>query len=154
MKNSILNYSTEELDDFIVTDYFSKDIFINDIFSTLEEYLELYEMDDDDKLERISYEFYGDTNYWDLLLLINNLNPLFQMAYNFDILTDEVTTKIDLYSNVIYSHPPLTPERKTAGYNYLLDKLTTQNEQNRSIYVVKPNYLNDVLGILKTNGYL
>lgn len=154
MKNSILNYDTEELEEFIVKDYFSKNVDVYNIFSELEEFLEQYKMADDDKLERISYELYGDPNYWDLLLLINDKNPLLQMSYNYDVLLNDVEDKIAVYSNLIYSHPPLTAERLAAGYDILLNKADDNNENNRFIYVVKPNQLNDVLSILKEKGYI
>ena len=90
MINTLLTYDLEELDEFIVSDYTSKKVDIYNLFQemkdngTLADFLEVYRISDDDKLERISYSIYGTPDYWDILLQINDRNPLFQMPYNLD----------------------------------------------------------------------
>ena len=154
MKNSVLVYEKEELDEFIVSNYFSKDINVHDIFYELKPYLELYKMMDDDKLERLSYELYGTTDYWDILLMINERNPLFHLTYNTDILINESEYLIDLYANKIYSHHPLTQER----YKALLDEITLNkdklNETYRFVYVIKPEFITNAITLLKQKKYI
>lgn len=154
MKNSVLNYSTEELDEFIVSDYFSKDVGVYSIFTTLEPYLEVYKMSNSDKLERIAYELYGNTDYWDILLMINDRNPLFEMAYDYDILYTDATTTINQYANFIYSHAPLTSERSDVLLADLMQTKEDENEAYRFIYIIKPTLLNDAISILKQQGYV
>ena len=59
MINTLLTYELEELDEFIVSDYTSKKVDIYNLFQemkdngTLADFLEVYRISDDDKLERI-----------------------------------------------------------------------------------------------------
>jgi len=154
MKNSVLVYDKEELNEFIVSDYFSKDINVFDIFTELEPYLELYKMMNDDKLERLSNELYGTSDYWDILLMINDRNPLFEMPFNYDIILNESEALMDLYANTIYSHPPLT----TGRFQSLLDDIIlnndTMNETFRFIYIIRPEFITNATTLLKQNKYI
>ena len=62
MKNTLLKFDYEELDEFIVPDYFSKSKDISYLVHKIKDYLEVYKISDNDKLERISYELYGTTD--------------------------------------------------------------------------------------------
>lgn len=149
-----MKFDTEELDEFIVSDYFSKSINIWDIFYELEEYLSVYKMDNCDKLERVSYELYGTTDYWDVLLLINDRTPLFDMPYNFETLSDTALASVNHYKNYIYDNAPLNQTRVEEFYNELMVDTQNKNELFRYIYVVKQANINDVVSLLKQKGFL
>ena len=67
MKNTVLKFDYEELDEFIVSDYFSKKVDVYSLIDQIKDYVSAYKISDNDKLERISYELYGTTDYWDIL---------------------------------------------------------------------------------------
>lgn len=160
MNNSILNYTLEELDEFIVPDYFSKKI---DIYSVLDEfinagtlanYVQTYRIADDDKLERISYDIYGTTIYWDILLQMNDKQPLFEMPYSLDTLISGSEEFWNNYSNLIYFQAPLQSEVLQLLIDEEIEKMKDQNEVYRFIYVIKPTKLQEFLKILRDKDYM
>jgi len=154
MKNTVMKYETEELDEFIVSDYFSKSIDVWSIFSEIESYLSIYKMDNGDKLERVSYELYGTTDYWDVLLLINDRTPLFDMPYDFETLSETALANVNYYKNFIYDNAPLNQSRVDEFYTELMSEVQNENEFFRYIYVVKQSKINDFVSLLKDKGYI
>jgi hypothetical protein len=164
MKNTILNYDREEVEmdldgninDVVasVPDYFSKDINVFEIFDDVSDMLDVYQCDDDDKIERISYELYGTTDYWDLLLLLNDKNPLSQLPYNESVLQQSTEAHINLYKNYIYSHAPLLQTRTNELLAEFLQQDKENNEKFRFLYIIKPTKINDFIKIVNESGYL
>jgi len=154
MKNALIKYEKEELQEFVVSDYFSKKIDIFNIFYLLKDYLMLYKMDNDDKLERVSYELYGTPDYWDILLMINDRIPLYEMPYDYDIIEQRSNSIVSDYVNLIYSHMPLTQGRVQELKNDFLKVNDTLNESYRYIYVIKRENINEFITTLKDQGYL
>lgn len=159
MINTILGYQKEELDDFIVSDYTSKKINIYDILeemrynNTLSDFFSLYRISDDDKLERISYSMYGTTDYWDILLQINDRNPLFQMPYNLDSTIESAEAFWNYYSNNVYFQT-LNNNVLNILLNSEIERMKEKNEIYRYIYVVKPTKMNEFLKILRDRDYI
>lgn len=154
MKNSVLDFKKEELDEFIVSDYFSKDISVWEMFRELKDSLNVYKVDNGDKIERISYELYGTTDYWDLILLINDRIPLFEMPYEYDLIENVSGKEISLYKNYVYDNAPLTQKRTDALFDERLTELTEINESYRFIYVIKPSQITNIFALLRSKGYL
>jgi len=149
MKNTVLNYPNISCNKFTSEDYTSKKISnirnmkeLND--TNWIEYIELY---DNQTVEQISYILYKSPDYWDLLLIINNKDPLFDMSYNFDILEkiseDRVQKYLDGYSGVY----------ETDTYNRLKTLVLADeekiNEYNRQFKIIKPERLYDFINLLK-----
>lgn len=163
MKNTILKYDTEELvlDEseqvtYEIPDYFSQKIFISDLSSSIDgwdDYLDTYRMADNDKLERVSYELYGTPDYWDIILMLNERSPLFDMPYDFDTLSDETSSFINTYANFIYIDAPLDQDRVDALTEEYVNDSLDENETFRYIQVVKPSRISEFILLLKTNGY-
>lgn len=152
-----MNYEYEELDEFIVSDYFSKEIRISDLVidNDLSDYITYYELTDNDKIERISYELYGTPNYWDILILLNSKSPFFDMSFDFDVVYDNSTNFLETYTNIIYSHAILNSvERVTALREEFLNNFIEQNEANRRIVIIKPTKMGDFIKLLKNKKYL
>lgn len=163
MKNTILKYDTEELvlDEseqvtYEIPDYFSQKIFISDLSSSIDgwdDYLDTYRMADNDKLERVSYELYGTPDYWDIILMLNERSPLFDMPYDFDTLSNETSSFINTYANFIYIDAPLDQDRVDALTEEYVNDSLDENETFRYIQVVKPSRISEFILLLKTNGY-
>ena len=151
MKNTIIKYTKEELDEYIVSDYFSKDIYVYDVISEISQFLEIYLIDNNDQLENISYKLYGTADYWDVLLLVNNRDPLFQMPFDYDYIENARDKTLESFSNTVSN---LTEDKKKEFGEKFLEKLQEENESYRFIYVVKRQNINDVLTLFKEKGYL
>jgi len=59
-----------------------------------EEYLHEYKVDDDRLLEAISFELYGSTDYWDILLKLNDMTSMNQLPVNYDIIIHRADYKL------------------------------------------------------------
>ena len=160
MTNTLLNYTLEELDEFIVPDYFSKKIDLYNLIQefseagTLGYYLATYKIADDDKLERISYSIYGTTDYWDILLQINDRNPLFQMPYNLDTTFEIAESMWNNYSDNIYFQSPLDSNLLQSLIDEEIERLKEKNEFYRFIYIIKTSKMNEFLKILRERDYI
>lgn len=154
VKNTLVNFDTVEVDNYIVNDYFSKDIRISDLFTFKENFFSIYKVSDDDRIERISFELYGTTDYWDILVMINNMDPLFDMVYKYDIVENNISEKISMYENLIYSHPPLDSDTLEKIKLNTESVTMKENESKRNIYVVKPTKMSEFILFLKANNVL
>ena len=164
MKNKILSFDLEEIEDtyldsngieqefnYKVQDYFSKNINIVDIIVTLQDYLQIYQCTDSDKFERISDELYGTTDYWDILVLLNERNVFFDMSFDSNTIYDSSNKFSAIY---FYLTGLNDPTRKTALENEWYEDINELNEKYRILLVPKPHLINDVIKILKTNNYI
>lgn len=160
MTNTLLNYTLEELDEFIVPDYFSKKIDLYNLIQefseagTLGYYLATYKIADDDKLERISYDIYGTTNYWDLLLQLNDKNPLFELPYSLDTIIDSSEEHWNNYSNLLYFQAPLIDNVLQTLIDEEIEKMKVQNEKYRFLYIIKTTKMQEFLKLLRDKDYL
>src|SRR5574344_1718437 len=137
MKNTILKFDYEELDEFIVPDYFSKSNDISYLVQEIKDYLEVYKINDNDKLERISYELYGTTDYWDILLLLNGRDPLFDFPYDYDTTYDSARRFVNRYIYYLYFDAPLiVGSVAEALHKEFLQKNIDANEANGFMYVI------------------
>jgi len=100
-------------------------------------------------------EYYNNENYWDIILLINNLDPLFSLPFDFDLiynLAESITEnyfsrdKYDPYSG------KYTDETKLRLFNILKEKLNKQNEINRTIKLIRQERIQDFLKIFNSSA--
>lgn len=155
MKNSILEYDFLESDDYSYRDYTSKDYSkirtLDEVDS--DEFISYYQAADGDKLERISYEIYGSADYWDLILIVNGIDPLFGMPYGFDLIESSINDLIDQYNLDFFANAlPVThvADLKTI----FIGKAITENEELRTIKIIKPTKLHEFLKIARDKGYI
>lgn len=123
-------------------------------------------IDDDMRFETMSYIYYGSVDYWDIIMSFNGLISLFDVPtnndrvfeiakYNFDDwfenfkipfnFTDTDKIQFDLwYENFRNSYPsPNTIlEEKLKEFE---DQAFIDNEKNRIIRLIKPEYITNVL---------
>lgn len=159
MVNSILVYDYEELDEFIVPDYFSKKVDTYSIISEFSDndianYFSLYKITDNDKLERISYDIYGTTDFWDILLTLNDRNPLFDMPYDTDAILDISEKFWANYADNLYFQAPLDSQVLIDLVDIEIEKNKVLNEVHRYIYIIKPSKIHDFIKILREKDYI
>ena len=120
------------------------------MFKTIYEYVEQCDEDFFDwvqiqnnvTLEKLALDFYGNANYWDVLLVINQKNPLFEMPFDFDSLSTMAEDKIDSYIREIYNN-----DIPVSIYNIMYEKykndLVLLNEEYRIIRIVRPGRIQE-----------
>ena len=101
-------------------------------------------------LEKIAFELYGNADYWDILLLLNVRAPLFQMPYDFDVLSDAADKNVTEYERKVYKKK--LPERIQETFRKTsLEQLTKENEQFRILKYIQPSRIFDFLQVLYEN---
>jgi hypothetical protein len=103
-------------------------------------------------IESISFDLYGSTKYWDLLVLLNNRDPLFDMFYSDILITDFSDEIVNNYESNVYKSVIPSKERAELS-EFWLEQVTTSNDNNRVLKIIKPFKLNDFLVIMRKYGY-
>jgi hypothetical protein len=146
MKNSILKYDDTTSDNYIHKDFTSFDYTkIHEFVDTCQDDIfDYYQMGDNDKMERIAFELYGSTDYWDILLLINDINALYGMPYSYDIIEAAASNRLEKYK--AKKPDVIIPDAHSVYMHGAFENIQTQqNEVNRVIKIVKPSRLQDFL---------
>lgn len=161
MKNTLISYNTESIKTkektIEVMDYFSKDVYIADLKDDpeIKDLLRVIRVQDDDTFEKISYRLYNSSNYWDIILLLNNRDPLFDTAYNFDVLEKYSEDRLqDIVNDYTKKENPLDEEYQAVLKDKYLDEAMQENEKMRILSVPRPEQINSLIMILKKRGYL
>ena len=102
-------------------------------------------------VEKLAYDIYGSADFWDLLVLINDRSPLFEMPYDFDVIERMTEKMVSNYEKYVYKKP-LPEEAKERLRNKLASKISDNNENLRIIKYIKPTYVYEFLNELNKNG--
>ena len=129
--------------DFKSLDYSDLKSFVNsnpEAFTTVN-------VDANHSIESVAKTLYGDSNYWDLILLLNNREMIEDMPKSTDILADEVKSKTLNYFQDYKGNIP-TYEDSEGNQKSLIDlyyeskikQETESNVQSQTFVVLKPEY--------------
>ena len=148
MKNSILNFEREVIDNISVTDYKTLDLdSLRDLLNN-KSYLKYIELKYYDLIENVSYKYYKNSAYWDLLLVMNNRDALFDMVYNFDTVVDIVDEITENYFRKDYQGK--VSEQFIEWYKEIKKiKISNLNENNVILFILKDEILSEVIRNIK-----
>jgi hypothetical protein len=148
MKNSILNFEREVIDNISVTDYKTLDLnSLRDLLNN-KSYLKYIELKYNDLIENVSYKYYKNSAYWDLLLVMNNRDALFDMVYNFDTVVDIVDEITENYFRKDYQGK--VSEEFILWYKENKKiKISNLNENNVILFILKDEILSEVIRNIK-----
>lgn len=100
-----------------------------------DKYLSVYRLSDDETLEDVSYEMYGDPIYFWTIIIINNLSdPIFDIA-----ISEDAIQRMARYKSTVDG------ELDMDLYIQNYDELSTENDTKRELKVIKTEYLNKFL---------
>lgn len=159
--NSPVYKNYKDIKDYQVRDYTSLDLRFIIENKELSEFLNdrdnvfFVNIDNNSLLEEISYRYYNNENYWDIILLINNLDPLFSLPFDFDLIYNLAESITDNYFSRDKYDPysgKYTDETKNRLFNILKEKLNKQNEINRSIKLIRQERIQDFLKIFNSSA--
>lgn len=147
LKNSVMNFTNRQNNNYVLEDYFTFDLkaILDHVENCTEDYFEWYLMKDDDKLERIALELYNNADYWDILLIINGKDALFDLPYNFDTLSSFAEEKAHAYREEVSELLTLSDahvEQMVAVYE---EQFRKENEENRALRIVKPTRMQEFI---------
>ena len=154
MFNSVYNYNSREKDGYKVQDYTS--IYfggLKDLIENYPDYFEFVDINDNEKMENISYQRYGNENYADLIIACNTENFLWSMPYDQDILLDQ----LEAIMNMINVELNVTPDSEGINLDYkvlettIYNRIESKNSEKRRFRVPKVEYLTNVINLI--NNY-
>lgn len=150
MKNTLLTYDKFSSYKFIANDYTSKNfkniLSLPELNSTV--YIDYIELDENQTMEQVSYALYDTPDYWDILILINNRDPLFDMVYNFDIVDNISSSRILEYlKNYSGTYKTNTVDNLK---KITLQDLENKNDNLRTLKVIKPDKMFDFIKIVNS----
>lgn len=164
MYNSIIDFETRSVPGVIseifgidsdyefVEDYFTKNITLYTFLSSYTSDIIKYRTHPNDNIERISNDLYGTPNYWDILLLINKFDPLFSTVMNDDSLIERVDTEVENYIKNVYFGNNVDEKTREKLRSDILKNYITQNDDRRTINVIRPSSMNRIITLLRKNG--
>jgi len=146
LTNTILNFKRKEIGTYSVVDYTSLDLqkmraYINSIPQDSFEYFNVV---NGDRFERIALQLYGSSNYWDVLLLINDRHPLTGLPFDFDTISNLAESTILSYESIILKKPVPSKSREIL-YTKYEHELFVENEAQRLIKIIKPSKMADFI---------
>lgn len=157
IKTKVLNYSTVELNDDnrIVVDYSTINVNnLNIYINTRDDSIFGFKLfDEGQTLEKASYDLYGTPNYWDLLLLINRYEPLFDTVFTYDTLVSISEDKTEELNSLLFNGLLPVNIKSHIQDNYY-KKYSKRNEINRVLKYIKPEHVNKFLSEGLALGYL
>lgn len=151
VKDSLFNFSkyyeiassegSLNINDYKSIDWANIRLYIQNIDSAWYEYTQVMP---NTNIERISYNLYGDDSYWDVILLVNEMSPLLDMPFDFDVISEAVQEKIDNYEKNILGYKLPNSLRETL-YNQYEDEMITENNEKLTIKYIAKNHLYDFI---------
>jgi hypothetical protein len=148
MKNSILIFEREVIDNISVTDYKTLNLdSLRDLLNN-KSYLKYIELKYNDLIENVSYKYYKNSAYWDLLLVMNNRDALFDMVYNFDTVVDIVDEITENYFRKDYQGKVSEQFIEWYKENKKI-KISNLNENNVILFILKDEILSEVIRNIK-----
>lgn len=155
LKNSIINCDNRIIDNYDVEDYFTLDFTkINEyVLSCPSDWFDWYQLQDNDNIEKVSLDIYGDADYWDILIVINKKNALFDMPYDYDTLLNMADYKTAKYEQEINKSKALPSVTRNAMIKAYREKYVSDNETFRIIKIVRPSKIQSFIQGGYEQGY-
>lgn len=140
-ENFKVDSNTFELDDYTnLAD-------ISEILKEYEEEMLDYQVSNDERIEVASFNIYESANYWDLLLLINNIRDWRELPVNQDKLDKKLNEVYTEWLEVFgkFKSEPAKEEK----YKELEEAIFLENEKYRNIRYIKKEKINELKAKIK-----
>jgi len=152
LSNTILKYNHRTIDGYDIADYQSLNIqqiktFLKNLPDSIFKY---YTVQDNDKFERISQELYGNPDYWDIIMLINDRNPLTGLPFDTDTIMNLSDNKIKDYEITQLKQSLSTTTKDILGAGFI-DDLTKKSDQRTIKYII-PSAMSSFLQMAHDQG--
>lgn len=137
MNKELLNFENFEISDaystFNVQNYNSIDLSeIRDYLDGLpDHWFRFLKLHEGDKIEKVLYDYYGSSDFFDLILFLNKRNMIFDMPYSYDVILDAIEKDINEYQYKVFGNTTEQLSEKTFERlkNTLDNNYSTKNEK-------------------------
>jgi len=107
-------------------------------------------VEDDRLMESLSFELYGTPKHWDLLMVVNNMQSLFDLPVNHDIILNRVEKKlIDWKNRGRNLTVRITDKMILNKYKEMLIEEEEKNNRFRKIKYINPGSLSGLASDLE-----
>ena len=113
---------------------------INSLLEKYKDNIKEYEVQDDERIEVISYNIYGTADYWDLIMILNDMKQQTELPVNSD--------KLEVLQQSLYNEwfrlfgKTKTRDQLQAKEKELYELMFNRNEKYRKINYINPSYVN------------
>ena len=152
MKNEVLNFDYFKLQNaekiYAVNNYNSISISeIKEHLKSLDKnYFVWLKLNEGDTIEKVLHDYYGNEDIYDLILILNDRDMLFDMPYSYDVILEAVNSDIQKYEYKVYGNIKNGLSNKVA--NKLKEKIDERYSENNQKFlylkVIKLSYINTV----------
>lgn len=158
MKNTILKFDertgTVNGTEYTVPDYFSKDINVKEFFDNLPNAQNYYApeiLEQNEKLERLQHEKYQNQAYWDIIQLVNGIDPLVSMPVSDELINQEFERLIQKILQGFYRTENISEERIREE---LKEAMNEEANKKRYAKIITPSRIQEFIEVLKQNGFV
>jgi hypothetical protein len=115
-----------------------------------DDYILKIKVSDDELLEAISFKIYETTDYWDLLMVFNDITRMNQLPVNHDIVLTRADNKLQEWkAKGVLLNSILSDDIIEAKYQEFLEEVTEENEKFRYINYVSKEDLSELIADLE-----
>lgn len=151
MKN-ILDFGSFDIDvaykTFKVTNYNSVDLTqVKKMLDELDkDYFVWLKVNEGDKIEKVLFDYYKTSDYYDLILLVNSREMVFGMPYSYDVVLNAVDVDIQNYEYKVFGNlkESLSEKSKSRLVEKIDNQYTSDNKQFLYLKVIKNEHINYV----------
>lgn len=140
-ENFTIDNNTFEIDDY------TNNLDISDILKQYEGEFSEYQVSNDERIEVISYNIYRSSDYWDLLLLINNIKDFRKFPVNQDKLEKRLNETYNEWLDTFGKNK--TEPQKLEKYQELENELFLENEKYRIIKYINIDKISEIKAKIK-----
>ena len=153
LKNTLIKFNTRKTDNYTINDYHSRDLTLtHTLVDNNPDLFDWHSRTNGDNIESVAYDLYGNADYWDILVIINKHNPLYDSPRAYDFIVSSVEERIKDYADNVYGKDLPEPAYNDM-YDSFLEAHEVENESFRVIKIVKPNKIQEFLQIGFELGY-
>ena len=119
-------------------------VYLNSLPSNYFKYLKV---EQGAKIEKLCFDYYKNTNYYDIILILNNRDMIYDMPYENDIILDAIDSDIENYKQKVFNDPykKLSDRSYKDLYNKLDIFYNTKNLKFQYLKVIDVNLIPEVI---------
>ena len=125
--------------EFLIRDYTNL-VSIQEILDKYKEYIQIYQVLEDERLDTISYKLYGTTDYWDMLVLLNDLKCMTDLPVNYDKVENRARQKHEDWTKIFGKQK--TKEQIASKYEEFLEQEIANNEKYSNFKYIDSSVIN------------
>lgn len=134
----VLNIKDQNTE-FLFRDYTNL-VSIKEILDKYKEHIQIYQVLEDERLDTISYKLYGTTDYWDMLVLLNDLKCMTDLPVNYDKVENRAKQKHEEWTKIFGKQK--TKEQIASKYEEFLEQEIANNEKYRNFKYIDSSVIN------------